>query len=145
MKKGFTVVEILIAMMILFVAIGFVNISIKAFNSYQRKSEAYQNFYITALSLKDLMEIKVLDKQESYRGVLNGIDYLISIEEVSRKKNYIINLEQSVGGNDGNFFIILYHLKMRLKEGSRIKNYSFYLTRQKIIHIFTEVRGGEEF
>ena len=143
MKKGFTVIEILIAMMILFVAIGFVNISIKAFNDYQRKSAVYQNFYITALSLKDLMEIKSLDKQKTYRGTLNGIDYLISIKEIIRKKNYIINLEQAMGGNDGNFFIILYQLKMRLSDGRRVENYSFYLTRQKIIHIFSEIRGEE--
>ena len=142
MKKGFTVIEILIAMMVLFVAIGFVNISIKAFNSYQRKSEAYQNFYITALSLKDLMETKSLDKQKSYRGTLNGIEYLISIKEISRQKNYIIDLEQTVGGNDGNFFITLYLLEMRLSDKSRVKNYSFYLTREKIIHIFREVGEG---
>jgi prepilin-type N-terminal cleavage/methylation domain-containing protein len=139
MRRGFTVIEILIAMMILFVAIGFVNISIKAFNSYQRKSESYQNFYITALSLKDLMETKTLDKKESYRGILNGVKYLITIKEISKQKNYIINLEQAMGGNDGNFFITLYLLEMRLREGNRVQNYSFYLTKQKIIHIFREV------
>jgi Tfp pilus assembly major pilin PilA len=143
MRKGFTVIEILISMMILFVAIGFVNISIKAFNNYQRKSEVYQNFYITALSLKDLMEIEKLNQQKSYKGVLNGIDYVISIKEVSRKKNYIINLEQAIGGNDGNFFIILYRLKMTLSAGNKVKNYLFYLTRQEIIHIFTETGGKE--
>ena len=77
MKRGFTIIEILIAMMILFVAIGFVNITIKAFNNYQRKSEVYQNLYITALSLKDLMDTKPLDKVNSYQGILNHnqIDY----------------------------------------------------------------------
>jgi prepilin-type N-terminal cleavage/methylation domain-containing protein len=137
MKRGFTVIEILIAMMILFVAIGFVNISIKAFNNYQRKSEIYQNFYITALSLKDLMESKTLDKK-SYNGILNGIKYKISVKEISRQKNYIINLEQARGGNDGNFFITLYQLNMSLINKNIVKTYSFYLTKQKIIHIFRE-------
>ena len=137
MKRGFTVIEILIAMMILFVAIGFVNISIKAFNNYQRKSEIYQNFYITALSLKDFMESKTLDKK-SYNGILNGINYKISVKEISRQKNYIINLEQARGGNDGNFFITLYQLNMSLINKNIVKTYSFYLTKQKIIHIFRE-------
>ena len=142
MKKGFTIIEILIAMMILFVAIGFVNITIKAFNNYQRKSEVYQNLYITALSLKDLMDTKPLDKTNSYRGILNGIDYLISIKEISRQKNYIIDLEQGVGKNDGNFFITLYKLDMKLSYKSKVKHYIFYLTREKIIHIFREI--GDE-
>jgi len=145
MKKGFTVIEILIAMMILFVAIGFVNISIRAFNNYQRKAEVYQNFYITALSLKDLMETKPLDKEKSYRGVLNGLNYLIDIKIISRKKNYIVDLEQAIGGNNGNFFITLYRLEMRLSDEKRVKEYIFYLTREKIIHIFQEVEKEEEF
>jgi len=142
MKKGFTVIEILIAMMVLFIAIGFVNISIKAFNGYQRKSVVYQNFYITALSLKDLMETKPLDKQNSYRGTLNGIEYKILIKELIRKKNYIVDMEQAIGKNDGNFFIILYQLEMTLKIRSRVKKYTYYLTRDKIIHRFIEV--GDE-
>ena len=142
MKRGFTIIEILIAMMILFVAIGFVNITIKAFNNYQRKSEVYQNLYITALSLKDLMDTKPLDKVNSYQGILNGIDYFISIKEISRQKNYIIDLEQGVGINDGNFFITLYKLDMKLSYRSKVKHYIFYLTREKIIHIFREI--GDE-
>ena len=142
MKKGFTVIEILIAMMILFVAIGFVNISIRAFNNYQRKAEVYQNFYITALSLKDLMETKALDGKSSYRGILNGIEYLISIKEISKQKNYIIDLEQGMSGNDGNFFITLYFLEMRLKDNNIEKKYSFHLTKEKIIPLFRS--AGEE-
>jgi len=143
MKKGFTVIEILIAMMLLFTAIGFVNITIRAFNNYQRKSESYQNFYITALSVKDLMEIKDFDTKKTFRGILNGIDYMVSVKELIKEKNYILDLEQATASNDGNFFITLYLLEMKLHDENIEKKYRFYLTREKIIHIFSEVEREE--
>ena len=137
MKKGFTVIEILIAMMILFVAIGFVNISIKAFNDYQRKSEVYQNFYITALSLKNQMDMNPLDRP-SYKGTLNGINYIITKKEILKQKNFIISFDNDTG-NTGDFFITLYQLKMTLKDEIRTKEYTFYLTRQRREHPLVEV------
>ncbi len=143
MKKGFTIIEILIAMIILFIAIGFVNISIKAFNSYQRKAETYQNFYITALSLKDWIEVQDLDNDKNYRGVLNGVNYNINIKIVSKIRNYIVYTEGRRGGsNSGNFYIILYKLEIILKDKIKTKEYSFYLTRQKIINPYNEFNEG---
>lgn len=143
MKKGFTIIEILIAMIILFIAIGFVNISIKAFNSYQRKAETYQNFYITALSLKDWIEVQDLDDDKNYRGVLNGINYTIDIKIIAKTRNYIVYTEGRRGGsNSGNFYIILYKLEMILKDKIKTKEYSFYLTRQKVINPYNEFNEG---
>jgi len=139
MKKGFTVIEILISMMILFVAIAFVNISIKAFNDYQRKSDVYQKFYITALSLKNKMDSNSLE-QEIYKGILNDINYVITKEEILKQKNFIIGFDGDIG-NTGDFFITLYKLKMVLKDKIRTKEYIFYLTRQRREHPLIEVEG----
>jgi len=139
MKKGFTVIEILISMMILFVAIAFVNISIKAFNDYQRKSAVYQNFYITALSLKNQMDSNPLER-ESYKGRLNGINYIITKKEILKDRNFIISFDNDTG-NTGDFFITLYQLKMTLKDKIRTKEYTFYLTRQKREHPFVKAKG----
>ncbi|HIP11352.1 MAG TPA: hypothetical protein EYG73_01405 [Arcobacter sp.] len=140
MKKGFTVIEILISMMVLFVAIAFVNISIKAFNDYQRKSAVYQNFYITALSLKNKMDSNPLEK-ESYKGTLNDINYIITKQEILKQKNYITSFEAGAG-NIGDFFITLYQLKMILKNKTRTKEYTFYLTRQRRENPLVKL-GGE--
>ncbi|NOZ91564.1 MAG: prepilin-type N-terminal cleavage/methylation domain-containing protein [Epsilonproteobacteria bacterium] len=129
MKKGFTIIEILIAMIILFVAIGFVNISIKAFNSYQRKAEVYQNFYITALSLKDWVEVQDLDRG-IYEGKLNGLEYKISIKLVIQKKNLAFDMQRGMG-NYGNVLVKLYYLNLILKDEKREKKFEFYLTKQK--------------
>jgi len=129
MKRGFTVIEILISMMVLFVAIAFVNISIKAYNNYQRKSNVYQNFYITALSLKDLIASQPLDK-ESLEGDMNKIHYKLNIKPVLKAKNYNFTMEFG-GGNNGNFMITLYEVEMSLTTDLKEEKFKFLLTRQK--------------
>jgi len=128
MKKGFTVIEILIAMMILFTAIGFVNITIKAFNNYQRKSEIYQNFYITALSLKDWLSTESLDKK-SYKGVKNNITYQLKVTELVKNRNYIFSMSEGKG-NYGDFLITLYKIEMLLSQGNKKDKFNFLLTKQ---------------
>ncbi len=129
MKKGFTIIEILIAMLILFTAIGFVNISIKAFNNYQRKSEVYQNFYVTTLSIKDWISTQQLDKK-IYNGEMNGLTYKLELKELISKNNYRYSFD-ILGGNDGDFLITLYQVKLELKNKNREKKYVFFLTKQK--------------
>jgi Tfp pilus assembly protein PilE len=141
MKKGFTVIEILISMMVLFVAIGFVNISIKAFNNYQRKSEVYQNFYVTTLSLKDWVLSQPLD-ETFYQGKMNGLTYKIDVKELISRKNYRYSFD-TVGGNSGDFLITLYQIKLELKNRNRKKDYIFFSTRQKRIIPLTELEEVE--
>jgi len=143
MKKGFTIIEILIAMMVLFVSIAFVNISMKAFNNYQKKSNNYQNFYITALSLKDWISEQSFNQNE-YVGKLNGIKYVIKIKALIHRKNYRFDPEQpEESGNYGKFLITLYKLNMTLSEGSMIQDYSFILTKQKLLNSFLTQRDGQ--
>ena len=129
MKRGFTIIEILIAMVLLFTAIGFVNIAIKAFNNYQRKSETYQNFYNTTLSIKDWLSTQQLDKN-TYRGEMNGLTYKLEVKELISKNNYKYSFN-TPGGNYGDFLITLYQIKLELKNKNREKNYTFFLTKQK--------------
>jgi len=129
MKKAFTIIEILIAMMILFTAIGFVNISIKAFNNYQRKSENYQNLYITALSLKDWLSIQSFEKK-IYQGIRNDIAYKITINTLLEEKNYTFTMGLGAG-NHGNFLITLYQVEMVLVQGLKENKFKFLITKQK--------------
>ena len=130
--KAFTIIEILIAMLVLFTAIAFLNISIKAFNSYQRKSQYYQDLYITVLSLKDRMDSLTQFHQLEYKGELNGIRYNISIKELRKNRNYIVS-QDGIGQNNGDFMITLYQLNMNLTKNNQSKVYKFLLTKQKKI------------
>jgi len=132
MKKGFTIIEILIAMMILFISITFINISIQTFNNYQKKSKKYQNFYVTALSLKDWISEQPLD-QKKYIGKLNDINYIINVKQIIEERNYRFDPEQpSKSGNYGDYLIILYKLTMILSEKTMIHEYNFYITKQQL-------------
>lgn len=130
--KAFTVIEILIAMLILFTAITFSAISIKAFNTYQRQSERYQDLYITALSLKEEMfSLSEFQKME-YNGLLNGLRYSIEIKELIKKRNYLLG-QDGIGRNNGNFMITLYSLTIILTQKNRVKKYTFLLTKEKLL------------
>jgi len=131
-KKAFTIIEILIAMLILFIAISFSSIAIKAFNKYQKQSQNYQMFYVTSLSLKEKISSIKEFKSPIYRGALNGIDYTITIEKLLNKQNYIVGVD-GIGRNNGDFMVILYRLTMLLKSKTKEKSYSFLLTKQKRI------------
>jgi predicted nucleic acid-binding Zn-ribbon protein len=118
--------------MVLFTAITFSSISIKAFNTYQRQSERYQDLYITALSLREEMSSFPQFKKLAYKGVLNEINYEINIKKLIEKRNYIIG-QDGIGRYDGDYLIGLYQLKMNLIKGRRLKEYIFLLTKQKRI------------
>ena len=142
MKKGFTVIEILIAMMLLFTAIGFVNISIQAFNTYQRKSKIYQNFYITALSLKDWIGTQPLDKKV-YIGIRNNINYQLKIKKLIEKKNYTFTMALGAG-NNGNYLITLYRVEMLLSKDTKEDKFEFLLTKQLSLRPDFRVNGEEK-
>jgi len=131
-KKAFTIVEILIAMLILFMAIAFSSMGIKAFNKYQKQSKKYQLIYVTSLSLKDEMESLKEFKSSQYRGKLNGVKYVIKVKKLLSKQNFIID-KDGIGRNNGDFMVTLYRLKITLNIQETEKSYSFLLTKQKRI------------
>ena len=131
-KKAFTIVEILIAMLVLFMAIAFSSMGIKAFNKYQKQSKKYQLIYVTALSLKDEMASLKEFKSSQYRGKLNGVKYVIKVKKLLSKQNFIID-KDGIGRNNGDFMVTLYRLKITLNIQETEKSYSFLLTKQKRI------------
>ena len=131
-KKAFTIVEILIAMLVLFMAIAFSSMGIKAFNKYQKQSKKYQLIYITSLSLKDEMASLKEFKSSQYIGILNGVKYIIKVKKLLNKQNYIMD-KDGIGRNNGDFMVTLYRLKITLNIQETEKTYSFLLTKQKRI------------
>ena len=141
MRRGFTVIEILISMMILFVAIAFVNITIKSYNNYQRKSEIYQNFYITTLSIKDWIATQPL-VESSYQGKMNGLSYKIEVKKLISINNYRYSFDTK-GGNSGDFLITLNQIKLELNSENRKKDYTFFITKEKKIISTIELKDIE--
>ena len=129
MKKAFTVIEILIAMLILFSAIVFVNTTIKAFNNFQRKSNQYQHRYITILSLKDWVETQPLNKK-NYQGKINGFNYEIKVKKITKSLTYKFVMGMG-SSNIGDYEITLYEVRIILKNEKQKKEVKFFLTKEK--------------
>jgi len=134
-RRAFTVVEILISMLILFTAVVFVNMTMKAYNNYQRKSKVYQNIYITTLSIKDWLKTQDMTKG-SYKGEINGLHYVAKITPFLQKKNYDETMLGS--GNIGNFMITLYKIKLTLITKTKKFEFNYFLTNQKNLNPIKE-------
>jgi len=130
-SKAFTIIEILISMLILFTTVVFVNMTIKAYNGFQRKSIKYQNFYTTTLSIKDWLYEQDFTKS-TYRGEMNGLSFEAKITLVLQKKNYLFSLE-GYSGNIGNYMIRLYEVELTLKDAQREKHFNYFVTKQKAL------------
>ena len=134
-KKAFTIIEILISMLILFTAVVFVNMTMKAYNNYQRKSKTYQNIYITTLSIKDWLTTQDMSKS-TYKGEMNGIDYIAKITPLLQSKNYDETMFNR--GNIGNFLITLYQINLTLITKTKKIEFSYLITKQKNLNPTTK-------
>jgi len=121
-QKGFTLIEVLIATLILAVSIISVNAAFKQFATYKQKMDKYKNIYVTTLSLKDMIESKNLKDNMQDKGTMNGLEYSYKVKLVNKMRNH--SLEETEG-NTGNFEIYLY--KIHLTVGNR--EYNFFKTQ----------------
>ncbi len=114
-NKGFTLIEVLVASIILFFSILIVNSAYKQYISYKIKQEKYENIYITGLSLMNEIDAKgVKYFINNPHGRLNGIRYTIKVEKIISKRNYAYYFDPSKNGNSGYFLVTLYKLTMQI-------------------------------
>ncbi len=128
-QKGFTLIEVLIATLILAVSIISVNAAFKQFAVYKQKMEKYKQIYTTTLSLKDLIENKELKDNLQENGVLNGLKYSYKVKLINKIRNH--SLEETEG-NTGNFDIYLYKIYLTVEN----KEYEFFKTKYKKLSEF---------
>jgi len=129
MKKAFSIIELLISMLILFSTIVFMNMTIKAYNDYERKSQAYQEVYIATLSMKDWLSLQDFSKT-GYQKTINEVNFKASIKPLKSEKNHIFHGELG-HGNFGSFLVTLYQVDLFLSYHNREENFSYYVTREQ--------------
>jgi len=86
--NGFTLIEVLVAMLLLTMAILTVNAAFKQFVDYQDKMTRYEKIYTTVLSLRDQLSTVPLVPGGEKRGTVNGLDYQYKVTQVDRRKNF---------------------------------------------------------
>jgi prepilin-type N-terminal cleavage/methylation domain-containing protein len=124
---GFTLVEVLIATVIMVISIVTVNAAFRQFAVYKEKIKNYENIYVSVLSIRDLVENQTLSPNLSRTGKINGLDYQYTCTLVESANNYLLSEEPSQNGNNGLFAIMLYKITITMAG----KTFEIYKTEYK--------------
>ncbi|SHO80492.1 hypothetical protein MNB_SV-15-1360 [hydrothermal vent metagenome] len=134
-RNGFVTIEILVAMVIGFLAIIMLTTSIKTVQKVGIQQELYQDLYISVLSIKNIIRAKGCIDNPTLSGEINGFKYSIKCREVKAQKNYIDMLNpitfKDEGGNKGIFMIYLFRVDINIQKFGLDKSYSFYQSEEK--------------
>jgi prepilin-type N-terminal cleavage/methylation domain-containing protein len=127
-KKGFTLVEVLIATFILSIAIMSMSAAFKQFFSYKERFEKYKNFYVSVLSIVDEISEKDLEEKPAGEGEINQLYFQYKTILVAKKRNFSFDAEFDLAStNQGPFEMRLY--KVELNVGN--KKFEFFTTQYK--------------
>ena len=125
-NKGFTLIEVLIATLIMVMSIVTVTAAIRQFAIHREKLRSYEQLYTTVLSLRDRIMNDTLIDNASETGSLNGLAYRSQCRLVESANNYVLDSEDpGRNGNTGAFTIMLFKVTL-VVEG---KNVEFYKTQ----------------
>ncbi len=131
MKKAFVTIEAVIAFVILTFAILTTVSSVRTLNLYQKRKSSYENLFITVLSIKDLIKNENFEKKRKFSGVLNGFDYNATVKIEDRKHNMV--MDEFFGYSPGTYQVTLYKVLLEVRKKNLIKNFSFLLTKEKLL------------
>ncbi len=126
-NRGFTLIEVLVASIILFFSILTVNAAFKQYTSYKLKQEKYENIYISALSLMNKLENERLNMFTYYTGEINGLKYTAHAKRVAQSRNYIYGLSPKDSGNKGRFSVTLYKIEIKMAN----RTFTLYKTQYR--------------
>ncbi len=128
-SKGFTLIEVLIAFIILMISISVATAAYKEYRIVVQKQKKAERMFIAAISLMNkLKSMKVNLRMNEQEGKFNGLSYKIKVKRIAAKRNYIYFFNKR--GNKGNFLITLY--KITLTVGN--KNFILYKTQFQRLH-----------
>ncbi len=115
-RAAMVIMEILISMVIIFLAIFLVSATIQRFNQVNLQNRAYQELYITFLSLLDSIDNTTCSHQ-TRGGILNNFNYNFSCTDVQDFKT----------GRNANI-VTLQRILIKLKKGNMEKEFIHYHT-----------------
>ena len=122
---GFSLIEVLVATILLTMSILVSTIAYKQYISAFEKQKKIERIYITALSLLNMVKKSNITPFYKKSGRLNGFAYKITAKRVVAKRNY--EYFSIHPGNKGRFLVSLY--KINLLIGDR--EFVFFKTQYK--------------
>jgi type II secretory pathway pseudopilin PulG len=124
-KNGFTLIEVLIATLIMVMAIVTVTAAVRQFIAQREKLRHYEQVYTAVLSLHDRIMNENFAGNSHKTGTLNGLDYTYDAKLMASANNYVVGVEPGLSGNKGIFTVMAY--KINLELGGR--TFEFYKTQ----------------
>jgi prepilin-type N-terminal cleavage/methylation domain-containing protein len=129
-KNGFTLIEVLIAMVLLSSAIVVMYSAYKQYIERTTSLRKTEQTYLTALSLKDYISTIDLFDAKELSGTLNGIPYTAVIR-IAEEKNSLIFTEQTMSYvNLGQFAVTLFQVDLTTGNIPQ----TFYFTRYRKLY-----------
>ena len=133
MHRGMMTVEVLVALLILFLTVSMTLSGVKFLTGVEQRKEGYQERYMTVLSLKErLMHLCAVQGSDS--GRFDGYDYRASCTKVTEMRNFRVALDtEDVAGNFGRYSMQLYRMELSLSDGSGEQRYGYYVTESRAV------------
>ena len=130
MRLAMMTIEVLVALLILFITITTSSTVIKFLTQVKTKQSSYEDIYIAVLSIKD--QHAHMRCQNPINSSLNGFHYNLTCQKVQESKNYVNTGEpDEPSGFIGPFIIGLYDVKITLKKDTFQHSYSYFYTTYK--------------
>ena len=123
-KDGFTLIEVLVATLIMVVSIVTVTAAIRQFTIHREKLRSYEQVYSTVLSLRDRIMNRSLKENDEESGEFDGLPYRYRCTLVESANNYIYGDQ---AGNNGAFQVMLFRIDLEV-EG---RKYEFFKTQYR--------------
>jgi type II secretory pathway pseudopilin PulG len=114
-RGGFTLVEVLIATLIMVMSIATVTAAVRQFAIHKEKLRHYEQLYTTVLSLRDRVMNDNLSDNLRSSGKLNGLDYRYECRLLESNNNYVTGEDVEQSGNRGAFAIQLFKVKLKVE------------------------------
>lgn len=129
-------IEVLVAMLILFLVIATSFTNIKFYNIMNEKKLTYEDTYMDVLSLKDKLSETLCQSALKKEGTFNGIHYVASCQKEKELKTFEMGIEpDDPSGNIGNYLIKLYRVTLVLDTKKFDKTYNYYITKAEQLNV----------
>ncbi len=111
-NSGFTLIEVLVASVILFLSILTLNAAYKQYARYRAQQAKYERIYMAALSLADLIKAYPVSKFAGRDITLDSVKFHIKTKLVAAKRGYVLGVTPKATGNKGQYMIKLYKISI---------------------------------
>lgn len=126
MSRAFITIEVLVAMLILFLTIATLSTTSKFFTTTKIKKEQYEAYYRAFLNIKDKLSQQPC---ESHQGSFNDFSYTLTCNTIKQLRNYQPAFDE--GDEAGNIGPFLYHLnknRLTITKKNLTKSITYFTT-----------------